>query len=305
MELEFHRLELRYEGLRKRSPRTERQLLGSLSEVGQLLPIVVVAGGAEGRHIVVDGYKRIRALRRLSADTVRAMVWEMDEAEALLLERLMRTADSEGALEQGWLLRELQERFGMSLWELARRFDKTASWVSRRLALVRDLPEAIQAQVRSGAIGAHAAMKYLVPLARANVEDCLRLATAIAAAPLSTRQVGELYGGWLAGSEKTRELLLCDPALYLRAQAEARLPEEAKSPAQQLVDDLGALGGVARRAHRRLGTGLAGKLLPPERDEVRRCFRQAKQDAEALFRRWKKEMCDARPEHADGDPQAP
>ena len=61
MELELHQLELRYERLRKRATATERALLGSLAEHGQQLPIVVV--GADTRFIVIDGYKRVRAIR--------------------------------------------------------------------------------------------------------------------------------------------------------------------------------------------------------------------------------------------------
>ena len=41
MELEWHQLQLRYEGLRKRHPGQERQLLVSLAEIGQQSPIVV------------------------------------------------------------------------------------------------------------------------------------------------------------------------------------------------------------------------------------------------------------------------
>lgn len=298
MDLEFHQLDLRYEGLRRRSARKERQLLASLAERGQLMPIVVVGGGEAGRHVVVDGYKRVRALKRLSRDGVRATRWELPEAEALLLERLMRTAEGDGPLEQGWLLRELHQRFALSQEELARRFDKSQSWVSRRLALVDELPEAIQEEVRSGGVTAQAAMKYLVPMARAKLDDALRLALAIAPRRLSTRQVGELYGGWLSGSEETRELLLSDPGLFLRAQEEARRAEP--SPAQLLLDDLGALGGVARRGHRRLNQGLAKKLSPPEREEGRRCFLAAQADAEAFFHRCQKEIVDARPEHAEG-----
>jgi len=40
------------------------------------------------------------------------------------------------------------------------------SWVSRRLALVEVLPEAIQQQVREGKIPAQVALKFLVPVAR-------------------------------------------------------------------------------------------------------------------------------------------
>jgi len=94
------------------------------------MPIVVVG---EGAHIVVDGFKRVRALKQLRSDVVLATAWDLDEADALVFERLMRVGEGDGALEQGWLLRELEVRFGQSQEELARRFDKSVSWVSRRL----------------------------------------------------------------------------------------------------------------------------------------------------------------------------
>jgi hypothetical protein len=64
------------------------------------------------------------------------------------------------------------------------------SWVSRRLALTRELPEAVQERVREGRIVLHAAMKYLVVLVCANEVDCLRLVEAIQETKLSTRQLG-------------------------------------------------------------------------------------------------------------------
>src|SRR5436309_3942060 len=144
MDLEFHQLDLRYEHLRVRHREREQRLLASLAEVGQQVPIVVLDGGSEGRFILVDGYKRVRALRRLSSDTVRATRWALDEVEALVMARLMHAAEPETALEQGWLLREMTMRFALSQDELGRRFDRSVSWISRRLALVRELPEAVQ-----------------------------------------------------------------------------------------------------------------------------------------------------------------
>ena len=69
MDVEFQHLDLRYERLRKQQPQRERQLLGSLADHGQQVPIVVVRGQGETR-VVIDGYKRVRALRRLARDTV-------------------------------------------------------------------------------------------------------------------------------------------------------------------------------------------------------------------------------------------
>src|SRR3712207_1026350 len=192
MELEFGQLDRRYESLRTRSARRERRLLSSLSEIGQQTPILVVREVASAsvnastsvamaaeRWVVVDGYKRVRALKRLGQDVVRAAAWELEEVEALVLERALRGGDAASAIEEGWLLRELMQRFGLGLDELARRFDRSRSWASRRLGLVTDLPAQVQEQVRAGAIGAHAAMKYLVPLARANASDCEALGRAL------------------------------------------------------------------------------------------------------------------------------
>ncbi len=167
MQLEFHQLERRWQHLRVRDPRRQRRLLASLADSGQQVPIVVVtAEGGADRYVVIDGYKRISALEQLGRDTVEAVVWPMNEAAAVLLDRSLRLSEHETALEVGWLLAEIEQRFGYSLEELARRFDRSVSWVSRRLALAEVLPEAIQQQVPEGKIAAQVAMKFLVPVAR-------------------------------------------------------------------------------------------------------------------------------------------
>jgi ParB/RepB/Spo0J family partition protein len=295
MDLEFHQIDLRYESLRRTSAERERRLCGSLAEIGQQTPVVVVAGGDGGRQVLVDGYKRVRALMRLRRDTVRVVRWELSEVEALLLERLMRTSEGDSPLEQGWLLRELRDRFHLGLEELARRFDRSPSWVSRRLGLVLELPASVQEQVRSGAIPAHAAAKHLIPLARAKREDCERLCEALAPLRPSTRQVAAVCAAFAAGTGKARGLLLADPGLFLRAQAEARRPpaQAEQSPAGQLLGDFAALGGVARRARRRLESGLARQLPAAEREEVGRCFRQAKADVAGLVTCGEQELGDA------------
>ena len=158
MQLEFHQLDRRWEHLRVRHPARQRRLLASLADSGQQMPIEVVAAeGQTDRYVVIDGYKRIAALEQLGRDTVEAVVWPMSEAAAVLLDRSLRLSEHETALEQGWLLAELEQRFGYSLDELARRFDRSVSWVSRRLALVELLPEAIQQQVREGKVLAQVA----------------------------------------------------------------------------------------------------------------------------------------------------
>jgi ParB family transcriptional regulator, chromosome partitioning protein len=299
VELEFHQLDVRYERLRVRQPARERRLLASLAEAGQQMPIVVVTAGSA--YVVVDGHKRVRCLRRLQRDTVAAVIWEMSAPEALIFRQLLHTDATDSALEQGWLLRTLHEDHQLALDALARRFDRSVSWVSRRLGLVRALPESVQHRVQDGELVAHAAMKYLVPLARTNAADCVRLVEAIVPHRLTTRQIGRLYQVYVTGPDPSRELVLTDPLLVLRVSDDgprAAVRPDASAP-EALITDLHILGAIARRAHRRLQHG--GGLLPPERERAWRLFDQVQTDFRDLQRRCEKELRDARSGTAHGD----
>jgi hypothetical protein len=250
---------------------------------------------------VVDGHKRVRCLRRLHRDTVAAVLWDMTVCEALIFRHLLQTDAAESAFEQAWLLRTLQEDHGLPLDVLARRFDRGVSWVSRRLSLVRMLPDTVQQHVQDVRVVAHAAMKYLVPLARAKGEDCVRFADAIAPHRLTTRQVGRLYQHYVGGLEATRALVVTDPLLVLRLTEDtppAPVRPEASAP-EALLHDLHVLGAVARRAARRLQHG--GGLLPLERERTWRLFAQVQLDFHDLQRRCEEELRDARSGTAYGD----
>ncbi len=286
MQLELHEVQQRYAALRRRDPHRERTLAASLSEVGQQMPVVVVREAATG-WVLVDGYKRVRALERLRQDTVEALVWELGEAEALVVTRLMGEGVSDSALEQGWLLTELQRRFGLKLGELARRFDKSDSWVSRRLALVAELPEAVQQLVRDGGLSAHAAARHLVPLARAKAGDWQPLASAAATHHLSSRQVGELARLWLGASAQGRQLVASDPLLALRAHQRRR--DKEPSAEERLLQDISTVGAIARRA-----ATLAERTLSDSRlgQRVHRAAVLAEQETKLLFETLRPEPCD-------------
>src|SRR5205807_7740869 len=107
----------------------QRHLMASLAECCQQMPIIVVVSAENReRYLVIDGHKRIAALQQLGRDMIEATVWAMSEAEALLLERSLRLSPPESALEQGWLLTEMEQRYGYSLEELGRRFDRRVTW---------------------------------------------------------------------------------------------------------------------------------------------------------------------------------
>jgi ParB family chromosome partitioning protein len=254
MQLEFHQLDRRWEHLRVRQPHLQRRLLASLAESGQQTPIVVVRSPEHrDRYLVIDGHKRIAALQQLGRDTVEATVWEMRAVEALLLDRSLRFSPQESALEQGWLLWEMEQRFSYSLEELARRFDRSVSWVARRLALVELLPETIQQQVREGKIAAPLAMKYLVPVARVSLEQCAQMAAALVQYRCNTRQAGQLYAAWRDGSRVVRERILAEPELFLKTQ---RQPPSTRPAAADLERELEMAVALLHRAGRRLAAAL-------------------------------------------------
>ena len=296
MQLEFHQLDRRWEHLRVREPHRQRRLLASLADSGQQTPIVVVAsednperylGARVESALVIDGYKRIAALQQLGRDTVDATVWAMSEAEALLLDRTLRLSQQETALEQGWLLREMEQRYGYGIDELACRFDRSVSnalstlapWVSRRLALVELLSEAIQQQVREGTIAAQLAMKYLVPAARINVDDCERMAAAFAAHHCTTREAGQLYKAWREGSRQVRDRSLDAPELFLKTQRQPK--SQAVTEAAALARDLEMAAAIVQRANRRLSVALT-EMDGAHLEQAQRKIENTRRDLEGM-----------------------
>ena len=300
MDLEFHQLDLRHERLRVRRPKKQRRLLGSLSEVGQQVPIVVISAPQPGRYLVIDGHKRVRALRRLGQDTVRATVWDLSEAEALLLVYSQRADEAQTAIEQAWLLLALRDG-GMPSADLSLRFCRSPSWVSRRLGLVKELPICVQERVRDGRITSHAAMKCLLPMARANRSDCEALAATVAKQKLTTREVADLYAAWRDASPSQRHRVIEEPLLFLKARRELAQEPVLANPARSLLRDLDVAGALARRSERRWREGVSF-MGETEREEAKRCVDQAIADLVRLRKRMEEERPHAQTRPEDGNP---
>jgi ParB-like chromosome segregation protein Spo0J len=196
---------------------------------------------------VIDGHQRIAALGQLRRDTVDAIVLDtMSEAEALLLVRSLRmNSEPETALEQGWLLAEMEAKLGYTIDELARRFDRSPTWVARRLSLVETLPEAVQQLVREGRIAAQIAMRYLAPAARIDQEHCQRMAQIFAQQHWTTRQAADLYNAWRHAKGIARERILAEPELFLKTRQQ---PHPIKTT---LEGDLDQIVAIIRRTMER------------------------------------------------------
>ena len=280
----MHQLDLRYAALRIADPMRRARLAVSIAQSGQQSPVLVVAGD-DDRFVLIDGYARVAALAELGRDLVSAAVLELSESEALILAHRLESKRRRSALEEGWLIAELIEAHGLSLQVVAGRLQRSVSWVSRRLGLVTALPEAAQEAVKSGKVPAHAAAKYLVPLARANGTDCERLVASLGPAPVSVREVERLYLGWKSAEADARDRIVSHPRLFLKAEkaVEPAPAVPAGDPASPLVQDIEGLSGLARRARRRVRNGVLDELDASRRRIVSRSFDEARLAFDSLF----------------------
>jgi ParB/RepB/Spo0J family partition protein len=301
VDLELHQLELRHADLRIRDAGRRRRLLAALAEQGQQVPVVVVS--EVPRYVLIDGYLRVEALRQLGCDTVQATQWPLSEVDALVQHHHLSSA-SRSPFEQAWFLTRLREQ-GLSLDELARRLCRSKSWVSRRLALVSVLSEQVQTKVRRGTIPPHAAMKYLVPLARANKQPCEALVAALGDTRVSDREVASLYAGWSHADAAGRRRICAEPLLYLRAlQAEAAEAPATDDPGTALAKELATLSAAAWRARQRVRQGLHFDTTY-RRIDLCAAWRTAQDAFDELAGVLQEALIDAGPDDPDSRPQTP
>lgn len=250
MDIDLHQLELRHRDLRIHDGDQRRRLIGSIAEIGQQVPVIVIRDAE--RLVLIDGYLRVEALRRLHRDTAVATTWPLSEIEALLHHRHLAIA-KRAALEDAWLLGRLRDH-GLTMDELARRLCRSKSWVSHRLGLLDELAAAAQERVRAGTVPPHAAMKYLVPFARANKRQCEQLLAGLGDTRVSVREVGALYAAWKCADRAGKQRIVDDPLLFLRALA-STTSAAADDESASLHKDLTTLAAIAWRAGRRVRDG--------------------------------------------------
>lgn len=253
MQIERHQIDPRYQSLRVVDTARETRLAAALLAQGQQQPVLVFTE-EPGRFVLVDGYRRLRALAALRIDALSAMDLECAEPDALLRAWQLGVSRRPEAIEEAWMVRELMDTHGLSQHTLGTRMGRSTSWISRRTAILDVLPASVQEHVRQGAVCAHAAQRVLVPLARANTGHCERFTEAVARHKLTSRQLDQWWRAWRAADATERERLVSDPELYLRVVAKvghavAMPPETPEGRAAAL---LGAVAGTCFKARTQL-----------------------------------------------------
>ena len=251
LEVDLHRLDLRFLDARLQEPRAVEALARSIEQSGQLLPCIVVRDEGGDRLILIDGYRRILALRRLGRDTACVESWACDLAQALLTVLARVHGRPVAALEEALLLRELVHGQGLSEREVARRSGRDVSWVSRRLALVCGLPDGLLDAVRKGTVSTWAATRVLAPLARANTDHATQLLSALDSTLLSSRDLQTWFQHYRTAPRAAREHMVSHPRLFiqsLHARDEQRADAGVRAgPEGQCLADVRHLLAVIKR----------------------------------------------------------
>lgn len=256
LEVDLGSLDLRYAHTRVTKPKHVDMIANSIDRFGQITPVLIIP--QDEFLVLIHGFVRLAAMRKLGRDTILADIQEFPETQALF--RLLSDTEQRQweAVEQAWIIRDLKERLGCSLHQIARGIGYDTSWVARRLSLIEGLPEDILRSVATGHVSTYAATRVLVPLARANRQHAEKLVAHLAHSPLSTRELSEFLKHYEGSNKQTRERMISDPSLFVKVKKtksdKAAAQTLHQGPEGAWIKDWDMVKAIARRMVRQLPT---------------------------------------------------
>ena len=248
--IEIAHLHLRYEHTRIRQSAVVLRMMDSLERHGHLMPFLVVKAPHFG-HILIDGYLRVKALKRMREDLVTAWLWPQAESDALAHMLIKMHGREWDVYEQAAIIKELHLTHRISLGGIAGLLGRDKSWVNRRFSLLQTLDDEMIDLIRKGTISSWSAMRILTPMARANPEHAKCLATALKKEKIPTRRLAIFFAHYKKANRKTRQNMVTDPHLFLKAidlkttQADANTMEQG--PEGKWIKDIHTVKHILAR----------------------------------------------------------
>jgi ParB family transcriptional regulator, chromosome partitioning protein len=300
-EIEIAQIHLRYAHTRIEWPERAIALASSIERFGQILPVIVLREGVNS-FVLIDGYLRVKAMKRCLRDTVIAEIWEGKEEEALL-QILARTNSRKwDLLEEAALIRELHDQYHLSQSRIASMVGRKQGWVSGRLALYSALSEDLLESIRKGTISTWAATRVIIPIARAIPEHAKMLSDTLSKASLSTRELVLLFRHYQKANRNQREKIVRDPFLFLKALHAKEEATEAKSLKEGLegkwLRDLRVIAQMLRGLLREVSTLFSSGQSHLDRRILLTAFEESRKQFMELEKQIRRYDCDDHP----GDP---
>jgi len=276
-EINISSLELRYAHTRIARPKVLNMMITSMDRYGQITPVIVVVEGS--LSILIDGYLRVRALSHLGRDVVAAAICRGGEMTALF-QLLSRCGERQWqAVEQGWIVRDIKERFGCTASEIARSIGHDVSWVTRRLALIESLSDEMLQAVCRGHVSTWAATRVLIPLARAKPSHAEQLTQYLSHTPRATRDLAAFLRHYERSNKQTRNRMVADPGLFFKVHKSTDDRKLAQAldqgPEGEWVKDFDIVTAVLRRLLKRVDTVIYDGQDETDRARLIRLFDDA------------------------------
>jgi ParB-like chromosome segregation protein Spo0J len=201
LQLRAAEIDERYGRYRLHVPEAERAMARSLGGYGQLSPVVVCR--REDRYELIDGFKRLGAVRRLTQIRyLSARLMEADERTVKAsIYGLNRAGGRTRELEEAWIIHALVREDGMTQVEVAELLSRHKSWVCRRLALIERLGEKAREELRVGLLSSTAA-RQIVRLPHGNQAEVL---DAVRREALSGAELTGVVDLWLGCAERSQQ----------------------------------------------------------------------------------------------------
>jgi len=215
-EVETSQIDRRYESYRMRSEGREKQLLSSIMAKGIEEPLAGVISSAA--PILLDGFKRLRCLEKLKIDHVPFLSLGGDEATAILSLLRLSNAKNLTLVEQAKLVDELKRVYGLNAVEIAKRVDRSPSWVCARLNVLSEMSDQVMNGILSGRFPAYSFFYTLRQFRRLNsvpkseIDDFVKV---VSGHGCSARDIERLANGYFRGGEKMKEQIRQDFSWYL------------------------------------------------------------------------------------------
>jgi ParB family transcriptional regulator, chromosome partitioning protein len=301
LEMEIAHLDLRYAHTRITNKGSLVRLAASIEQWGQSMPVITVAPS-----VLIDGYRRVAALKLCKRDTVLAERWSCGEDQALIRLLAVGCEQRWDVFEQAAIIRELICCHKVSQVRVARLLGKDPSWVSRRLGLLESLPEEVLKKVRSGRLSSWAASRVLAPLARANADHATSLCRWISQKHVSTRELAEFFDHYKCAATITRERMAAEPAIFIKAMGERKKDKEAAllraGVEGKWLSNLSGLVATLRRLNRQ--TEALFHLVIKDRNLVVATLKEAKEIIRSIDEKIRSADDRKRPEGGGEDPSA-
>lgn len=204
--VDISELDTRYEGLRLKDKRRERNIYLSILENGILEPLYVIRE-PENHLVLLDGHKRMRGARRCHIHHLPISILDTNAATGILRFLCMSVNKGLTQVEQASLVDELHRHQGLSVNEISTRLERSPAWVSLRLGVWKEMGDDVREKIMAGHFPLHNYLytlrrfKRLKAVNRTSIDDFVRR---VSNKGLSTRDIDMLADGYFKGGDSLK-----------------------------------------------------------------------------------------------------